>query len=106
MNNQNIMKEILGVEDEANNIIYEAKKKARQIELEMGAKVDEITKEIEKDFNDKIAKLKEEIQATQNEEEKRLREEFEENKKKLKQVGPKAKERMVDLVFKKICEVD
>lgn len=65
-----------------------------------------IEKDLEREFNDKITKLKEEIQAAQNEEEKRLKEEYEENKMKLKQINPKAKERMVDLVFKKICEVD
>lgn len=102
---QNIMKEILSVEDEANNIIYDAKKKTRQIELEMEKKLEGIIHDLEMEYNDKIKKLKARRQSVQMEEERRLREEFEEVQYSLKHTDQKVKESVDGLVFKKLCEV-
>ncbi len=101
---QNLMAEILKVEDEANDIIYSAKKKARLIKAEVGKEIERITNELEKEYNEKADKLRAEIQETQKDEEQKLKEEFEEKQNRLKQIDQKDLEKMSNLVFKKICE--
>jgi vacuolar-type H+-ATPase subunit H len=102
--NQNLMAEILKIEDEANDIIYDARKKAGLIEAEVEKEVERVNIELEKEFSEKVNMLKEKIQISRKEEESRLKGEFEESKKKLKQIDQEVLEEMIMLVFKKICE--
>ncbi|HDY66845.1 hypothetical protein LCGC14_1892250 [marine sediment metagenome] len=101
---QNLTKEILKVEDEANDIIYDAKKRARLIEAEVEKEIERIDNDLEKEHNEKVDKLRAEIQETQKDEEQKLKEEFEEKRNRLKQIDQKDLEKMIMLVFKKICE--
>ncbi len=101
---QNLMKEILKVEDEANDIIYGAKKRARLIEAEVEKEIERIDNDLEKEYNEKVDKLRAEIQEKQKDEEQKLKEEFEEKRNRLKQIDQKDLEKMSNLVFKKICE--
>ena len=103
--NQNLMKDILKVEDEANDIIYDAKKRARLIEAEVEKEIERIDNDLEKEYNGKVDKLRAEIQKAQKDEEQKLKEEFEEKQSRLKQIDPEVLEEMIMLVFKKICEV-
>ncbi len=101
---QNLTKDILKVEDEANDIIYGAKKRARLIEAEVEKEIERIDNDLEKEYNEKADKLRAEIQETQKNEEQKLKEEFEEKRNRLKQIDKKDLEKMSNLVFKKICE--
>jgi vacuolar-type H+-ATPase subunit H len=101
---QNLTKEILKVEDEANDIIYDAKKRARLIEAEVEKEIERIDNDLEKEYNEKVGKLRAEIQVAQKDEEQKLKEEFEEKQNRLKQIDQKDLEKMIMLVFKKICE--
>lgn len=101
---QNLVKEILKVEDEANDIIYDAKKRARLIEAEVEKEIERIDNDLEKEYNEKVDKLRAEIQVAQKDEEQKLKEEFEEKRNRLKQIDQKDLEKMSNLVFKKICE--
>lgn len=101
---QNLVKEILKVEDEANDIIYDAKKRARLIEAEVEKETERIDNDLEKEYNEKVDKLRAEIQVAQKDEEQKLKEEFEEKRNRLKQIDQKDLEKMSNLVFKKICE--
>ncbi|MEE9260128.1 MAG: hypothetical protein V3U40_03320 [Candidatus Scalindua sediminis] len=101
---QNLVKEILKVEDEANDIIYDAKKRARLIEAEVEKEIERIGNDLEKEYNEKVDKLRAEIQVAQKDEEQKLKEEFEEKRNRLKQIDQKDLEKMSNLVFKKICE--
>ncbi len=101
---QNLTKEILKVEDEANDIIYDAKKRARLIEAEVEKEIERIDNDLEKEYNEKVDKLRAEIQVAQKDEEQKLKEEFEEKRNRLKQIDQKDLEKMSNLVFKKICE--
>lgn len=101
---QNLTKEILKVEDEANDIIYDAKKRARLIEAEVEKEIERIDNDLEKEYNEKVGKLRAEIQVAQKDEEQKLKEEFEEKRNMLKQIDQKDLEKMSNLVFKKICE--
>ena len=101
---QNLTKEILKVEDEANDIIYDAKKRARLIEAEVEKEIERIDNDLEKEYNEKDGKLRAEIQVAQKDEEQKLKEEFEEKQNRLKQIDQKDLEKMIILVFKKICE--
>jgi vacuolar-type H+-ATPase subunit H len=101
---QNLAKEILKVEDEANDIIYDAKKRARLIEAEVEKEIERINNDLEKEYNEKVDKLRAEIHVAQKDEEQKLKEEFEEKRNRLKQIDQKDLEKMSNLVFKKICE--
>ena len=103
--NHNLMADILKVEDEANDIIYDAKKRARLIEAEVEKEIERIDNDLEKEYNEKVDKLRAEIQVAQKDEEQKLKEEFEEKRNRLKQIDPEVLEEMIMLVFKKICEV-
>jgi vacuolar-type H+-ATPase subunit H len=98
------MAEILKVEDEANNIIYDAKKKAGLIEAELEKEIEKINNELEKEFNEKVNRLKAKIQKTQKDEAKRLEDEFEEKRNKLSQIDKKDIEKMINLIIRRICE--
>ncbi|MFQ5714797.1 MAG: hypothetical protein ACE5GU_12275 [Candidatus Scalinduaceae bacterium] len=98
------MKEILKVEDEANDIIYDAKKRARLIEAEVGKEIERITNELEREYKEKVDKLRAEIQKAQKDEEQKLKEEFKVKRDRLNQINQKDLEKMIILVFKKICE--
>lgn len=98
------MADILKVEDEANDIIYDAKKRARLIEAEVEKEIERIDNDLEKEYNEKVGKLRAEIQVAQKDEEQKLKEEFEEKQNRLKQIDQKDLEKMSNLVFKKICE--
>ncbi len=98
------MADILKVEDEANDIIYDAKKRARLIEAEVEKEIERIDNDLEKEYNEKVGKLRAEIQVAQKDEEQKLKEEFEEKQNRLKQIDQKDLEKMIMLVFKKICE--
>ncbi|MFQ5965069.1 MAG: hypothetical protein ACE5KZ_12400 [Candidatus Scalinduaceae bacterium] len=102
--NENLMTEILKFEDEANNIIYDAKKKIRQMEIEKEKEIEKITKDLEKEFNEKVNMLKATIQREQKDEEGRLKEQFEASKKRLRQIDPKVLEGMIMLVYEEICK--
>lgn len=104
--NQNLMAEILKVEDEANNIIYDAKKKARLIEAEFEREIEKINNELENEFNERLNILRVKIQNEQKDEAKRLEVKFEERRNKLSQIDPEVLEGMINLVIKKLCEVD
>ncbi len=98
------MADILKVEDEANDIIYGAKKKARLIEAGVEKEIERINNELEKEYNKKVDKLRAEIQETQKDEEQKLKEEFEVKRDRLNQINQKDLEKMIMLIFKKICE--
>lgn len=98
------MADILKVEDEANDIIYDAKKRARLIEAEVEKEIERIDNDLEKEYNEKVDKLRAEIQVAQKDEEQKLKEEFEEKRNRLKQIDQKDLEKMIMLVFKKICK--
>ncbi len=101
---QNLMADILKVEDEANDIIYDAKKRARLIEAEVEKEIERIDNDLEKEYNEKADKLRAEIQEAQKDEEQKLKEEFVVKRDRLNQINQKDLEKMSNLVFKKICE--
>ncbi len=101
---EDIVTSILKIEEEANNIILEAKTKARQREKEIEQEISKITDRLQKEFNKDAEELKVQIQKKQLEEENKVKHTFEQKIKKIEEIDPEIEDEMVGLVLKKLSE--
>lgn len=102
---QDIFQEILRIENEAENIINNAREKIRLLNEEADREIENITLELNRRHEDNVRTLEATMQKIQNDQALRLREEFEEKRNLLNQIDRKTIDDTINLVFEKICNL-
>lgn len=100
--NNSLIAEVLKIEQEADNILNDARLEAEKVISSIDKEVKSIKTALESEFQHKLGKLKEEIAAQQRLEEERLRNDYELSKRKFLNIDNKKKEDAINCVLKYI----
>ncbi|MDN3514546.1 MAG: hypothetical protein NG747_09110 [Candidatus Brocadia sp.] len=98
-----LIKEVLKIEAEADQIVSNAKQKAEQIINNIHNETGSIKTNIEKEYHQRLETVKAKFADLQKSEEDRLRNEFESTKKNLLRIDDKIMEDAIHWVIKHIC---
>lgn len=104
MEDEDIVREIRGIEDAADRLILEAQEKVKELESASKSEIEKIDSESEKEFEMKADKLRSALKEEMEREESELTARFEEDKKRLEDVDRDTLMRLTDLATDKICE--
>ncbi|MEK6559306.1 MAG: hypothetical protein AABZ43_04095 [Planctomycetota bacterium] len=99
-----LIKEVLNIEAEADNIVNNARQKAERIIADVDNEINLIKNNLENKYHQKLELLRAEIVNLQMSEEERLKNEFESLKEKLLHIDGKSMENAVNWVLKRIYE--
>ncbi len=104
MEDEDIVREIGGIEDAADRLILEAHEKVKELESLSKMEIEKIEQESEKEFEMKAGRLRSALKEEKEREESELTARFEEDKKRLEDVDRDTLMRLTDLAMDKICE--
>lgn len=104
MEDEDIVKEIRGIEDAADRLILEAHEKVKELESASKMEIEKIERESEKGLEMKADGLRSALKEEREREESELTARFEEDKKRLEDVDRDTLMRLTDLAMDKICE--
>lgn len=100
----NLIKEVLNIEAEADNIVNNARQKAERIIADVDNEINLIKNNLENKYHQKLELLRAEIADIQKSEEERLKNEFESLTEKLPCIDRKSMEDAVNWMLKRIYE--
>lgn len=104
MEEEDIVKEIIVIEQAADRLILEAQEKVKELESASKSEIEKIELESEKEFEMKADGLRSALKEEQEREESELTARFEEDKKGLEDVDRDTLMRLTDLAMDKICK--
>lgn len=101
---ENLVADIQNIEANADSIIAEAQKEAKQLDVNAQNEINQLAIDSEKEFQVKADELKLRIENSKKNEAAHLKSEFEKMKAQLTNINQKTLEQVIKSVVKEICE--
>ncbi|HLF86226.1 MAG TPA: hypothetical protein VI584_04020 [Nitrospiria bacterium] len=104
MEDEDIVREIRGIEDAADRLILEAHEKVKELESATKGEIEKIEQESERELEMKADELRSALKEEREREESELTARFDADKKRLENVDRDTLMRLTDLAMDKICK--